>query len=652
MRISLEVNCQRLAQPLIDPFLGYTLETRDREIRVPSNPASPSHLRFGIFEVDLESGELRKAGIRIRLQPQPFAVLELLVSKPGQVVTREELQQKLWQGGTFVDFERSLNTAVKKLRGALNDEADTPRYIETIPRRGYRFVGAVVPLHQISPDSLPVKRKRIPASWISAAVLVFLVLVAVGYLGFRQLRPKQPRPVMLAVMPFESYDPKVETYFVDGLTEELIAELGELNPASLGVIARTSAMHYKGTHQTIASIGRDLNVDYVVEGSVREQDDRMRITVQLIRVSDQTHLWAHSYDRNFQNALTLETELAQAVANEVKVSVPNAESLRDRSQKRHPANAEAEQLYLQGRFYWALRYNESLKVARTFFQRAIDVDPNYALAYSGLADTDFVLSIAGVERAKEVMPLAKAAALRATQLDDSLAEGHISLAQVLSNWDWNWAEAEREYRRGIELNPNYSTAHFWYGTYFMNVGRSTEAVSEMQRALQVDPLSPLAGTMLGKAYYYNREFDKAIAQYRAVLNKNPGFPIASSFLVQAYEQVGRFEDAIAESRRAIPLASGDIQSATRITESLEDAFKSRGAEGYWAKRLELGKSLSPLDKAALYSMLNRRDEAFQALEQAYSLHDMWLVPLKVEPRWDNIRSDQRFGNLLKRVGLQ
>jgi TolB-like protein/DNA-binding winged helix-turn-helix (wHTH) protein len=628
------------------------LETRHRESKVPKTSASPSQVRFGTFEVDLEARELRKAGIRIRLQPQPFAILELLVSRPGELVTREELQQKLWQDGTFVDFEPSLNTAIKKLRSALNDEADTPRFIETIPRRGYRFLGAVVALGQTSPDLPRVKPRRIPARWISAAVLVFLVVVAAGYLSFRKWTTTQPRRVMLAVMPFESYDPKIEPYFVDGLTEELIADLGELNPTSVGVIARTSAMHYKGTHQTITSIGRDLNVDYVVEGSVRGQDDSIRITVQLIRVSDQTHVWAHSYDRNFHNALTLETELAQAVANEVRVSVPDADSLRGRSEKRHSANAEAEQLYLQGRFYLAQRYNESLMVARTFFQKAIALDPNYALAYSGLADTDFVLSIARVEPAAELMPVAKAAALKATQLDESLAEGHISCAQVLSSYDWKWTDAEREYRRGIALNPNYSTAHIWYGMYLMNVGRSREALSEIQRALQVDPLSPLAGTMLGKGYYYNRDFDKAIAQFKAVLKENPGFPIASSFLVQAYEQAGRFEDAIAESRRAIPLAGGDVQSASQFTEGLEKAFKSHGAEGYWEEKLKSEKGESPLEKAALYSMLNRKDEAFEAIEQAYSQHDMWLVPLKVEPGWDNLRSDHRFESLLMRVGLQ
>jgi TolB-like protein/DNA-binding winged helix-turn-helix (wHTH) protein/Flp pilus assembly protein TadD len=621
---------------------------------VPNNLVDPSPVRFGIFEVDLEAKELRKAGIRIRLQPQPFEILAILVSRPGQIVTREELQQKLWNSGTFVDFERSLNTAVKKLRGALNDDADTPRFIETIPRRGYRFIDTVIPIGVPLPEGevAPIERKRIPAQWISASLLILLVLAGAAYLAFRHGPARQSTRAMLAVMPFESYDPKVEPYFVDGLTEELIAELGQLSPSSLGVIARTSAMHYKGTHQTIASIGRDLNVDYVVEGSVRGQDDVLRITVQLIRVSDQTHLWAHSYDRNLQTAFTLETELAQDIANEVRINVPDAGPLRRWNQKRHSANAEAEQLYLQGRFHLAQRYNESLKVARTYFQKAIDADPNYALAYSGLADADFVLSIARVEPAAETMPLAKAAALKATQLDDSLAEGHISRAQVLSNYEWNWAEAEREYRRGIELNPNYSTAHIWYGTYLMNVGRSTEAVAEIERALQVDPLSPLARTMLGKAYYYNRDFDKAIAQYDAVLKENPGFPIASSFLVQAYEQTGRFEDAIAESGRAIPLAGGDLQAATQITESLENAFKSRGPEGYWAKRLDAARGESSLEKAALYSMLNRKDEAFGALEQAYAQHDMWLVPLKVEPRWDNLRGDQRFDKLLKRVGLR
>jgi TolB-like protein/DNA-binding winged helix-turn-helix (wHTH) protein/Tfp pilus assembly protein PilF len=617
------------------------------------NGSNPTRLRFGIFEVDLEARELRKSGIKIRLQPQPFEILALLASRPGQVVSREEIQQKLWSGGTFVDFDRSLNAGVKRLRVALSDDADTPRYVETIPRRGYRMIAPVVPVSTTAPAPIQpaLEPRRLSVRQMAFAISALLVLGLTSYFVARRAGSSHPSRVLLAIMPFENFAPGVEAYFSDGLTEELIADMGQLNPSSLGVIARTSAMHYKGTHQTVATIGSDLGVDYVLEGSVRREANRLRITVQLIRVSDQTHVWAHSYDRDSSNALALETELAQAIAKEVRINVPDPDAIRARSAKRHPSNAEAQKLYLQGRFYWNKRYNESLKLSQSSFQKAIQIDPRYALAYSGLADADFVLAVSGTMPAAEVMPAARAAALKATQLDPELAEAHVSLAQILSNYDWNWPEAEREYKRGIELNANYSTGHLWYGTFLMDMGRSAEAISEMRQAQEVDPLSSIAGTFLARAYYYGREYDKAIAQYRAVLQTDPGFPIASSFLVHAYEQTGQFDDAIAECRRAIPLAGGEMNAAAQFTDALARAFKSRGPAGYWQARLESAGNASSLDRAALHARLGHTDQALKELNKAYAEHDIWLVPLKVDPQWDMIRSDSRFKTLLQQVGL-
>jgi TolB-like protein/DNA-binding winged helix-turn-helix (wHTH) protein len=617
------------------------------------NGSNRTQLRFGTFEVDLDAKELRKSGLKVRLQPQPFEVLAILASRPGEVVSREELQQKLWSDDTFVDFDRSLTAAIKRLRTALSDDADTPRYIETIPRRGYRMIVPVVPVRiDRRVDVAPPPRPKRFYPLLLVSVLAGLLLVSFGaYLAFRN-NNTQPKRTMLAILPFEKFDSGIEDYFSDGLTEELIAQLGELNPSSLGVIARTSAMHYKGTHQTVADIGHDLRFDYVLEGSVRQQDDNVRITVQLIRVSDQTHLWAHSYDRSREKLLNLETELAQAIAKEISVNLPNSTSLLARTQTRHPASADAQQLYMQGRFYWNKRYGESLKLAQSSFERAIQVDPGYALAYSGLADTDFVLAIAGTVSTTEVMPVAKRAAEKAIQLDPELAEAHISLAQIMANYDWNWGAADREYRRGIQLNANYSIGHLWYGTFLMLMGRTGEAVAELQRAQELDPLSSMPGTFLGKAYYYNREYDKAIAQYKSVLQNDPGFPIASTFLVQVYEQDGKFENAIAEMRRAIPLAGGDVKDAAQVSSQLALGLRAEGSEGYWRKQLELASRISPLDKSALYVRLQRNEEAIQQLNQAFSQHDMWLATLKVDPRWDNIRSDFRVKQLLKRVGLE
>ena len=624
------------------------------------NGSNPTRLRFGIFEVDLEARELRKAGIKVRLQPQPFEILAALTSRPGEIISREELRQRLWSSDTFVDFERSLNAGVKRLRIALGDNADTPRYVETIPRQGYRMIAPVISVSlnasasvhpTVEPTQPALESQRFSAWHKVFAISALLALVVTAYFGVRRTIASHPPRAMLAIMPFESFDPGTETYFSDGLTEELIADLGQLNPSSLGVIARTSAMHYKGTRQTIATIGQDLRVDYVLEGSVRREGDRLRITVQLIRVSDQTHLWAHSYNRDSKDALSLETELAQAIAREVSVNVPDPDALRARSIRRHSSNAEAQQLYLQGRYYWNKRYNEALKLSQSCFQRAIRIDPDYALAYSGLADADFVLAVSGTMPAAEAMSAARDAALKATQLDPDLAEAHISLGQILSNYDWKWLEAEREYRRGIELNANYSTGHLWYGTFLMNMGRSTEAIAEMRRAQEVDPLSSIAGTFFGWAYYNNRENEKAIARYRTVLQTDPGFPIASSFLVHAYEQGGQYGEAIAEYRRAIPLAGGDIKGAAHFTDSVAAAFRTRGPEGYWEKQLELAGSISSLDRAAMEARLGQADNAFRDLDKAYAEHDIWLVALRADPKWDRIRSDPRFTGLLQRIGF-
>src|SRR5208282_5117749 len=403
-------------------------------------PASFSRrVRAGLFEVDLGSGEMHKCGRRVPLQEQPFRVLAILLERPGKIVTREELQSRVWTADTFVGFDEGINTAIRKLRVAFGDSADNPRFIETIPRRGYRFLA---PVHDLVADPAPPSesvaeedamvelRRARPANALRLAVAlsVAALLVVLGSVALlkRQHPPANPTPqkrVMLAVLPFQnmSNDPAQE-YFSDGLTEETITDLGQLSPEHLGVIARTSAMAYKHTNKTISQIGQELGVDYILEGSVRREGGEARVSAQLIRVADQTHLWAQNYERELHDLLQIENELGKAIARQVQINLTPQQEI-DLSRMR-TVNPEAYDLYLKGRFYWNQRIPAAIKESIGYLKRATEQDPNFALAYVGLADAYNIGNILGAYSPKESLPEAKAAATKALALDPSLAEAH------------------------------------------------------------------------------------------------------------------------------------------------------------------------------------------------------------------------------------
>jgi eukaryotic-like serine/threonine-protein kinase len=485
-------------------------------------------------------------------------------------------------------------------------------------------------------------------------LLALLFVLNVGGWRERLLRGLTNRQIeSLAVLPLQnlSRDPE-QDYFADGMTEELITDLSKIG--ALRVISRTSVMHYKGTTKTLPEIARELKVDAVVEGSVRRSGDQVRITAQLIYAPTDRHLWAESYERSLRDVLALQSEVASAIANEIKIKVTPEEQVHLSSS--HLVNPDAYEAYLKGRYYWNQRRPEALKIGLQNFQQAIEKDQNYASAYSGLADSYFVLAIAGSVPASEAMPKARAAALKALQIDDTLAEAHASLGVVLENYDWKWMEAEREFKRAIELNPNYSIAHHYYAGHLMLMGRHTEAIAEVKRAIGLDPLSPIINTFLGRAYYYARQYDQAIAQYRRTFEIVPNFAVASSFLVQAYEQEAMYEAAIAESRSALIGDGQSPEKAAKIVAELSSAYKASGARGYWQKRLDLAKKESKqhpmsLEMAYIHSRLGQNEQAFAWLERAYEEHDMWLSTLKVEPKWDSLRSEPRFQDLVRRVGL-
>ena len=629
-------------------------------------------VRFGDFAVDLRSGELHKEGVKIKLQEQPFRLLAVLLEHAGEVVTREELRQRLWPEDTFGAFDDGLNTAIKELRDALGDSAEKPRLIETLPKHGYRFLLPVTmiatePSSEFSPQTAETTRHifryllwKKAKSWSrSRTVLLFAActaaLLLVAYLVRPHARP-QARPgsgkIMLAVLPFEnlSGDPEQE-FFSDGMTEEMITNLGGLQPERLGVIARTSAMRYKGASSSLPQVGQDLGVQYVLEGSVRRSGDRVRITAQLIQVSDQTHLWAQTYDRNLRDVFGIQTEVARAIADEISLKLPPEQQKRLAGVS--TVNPEAFDFYLNGR-YFSHRGSDGIPRAVENFQRAIAKDPDYALAYSGLADAYTTQALWGWESPKLALEQAKVAAEKALALNSSLAEAHASSAYV-KLYSWDFRAAEGEFRRALELNPSYANAHHWYSHCLVALGRMDESLTETNRALIFDPLDLSIQTHLGWHHYYAREYDQVIAPINKALESDASHRSRvgpHAILGAVYEQKGMYDEAIANFRDAVGQSGG-------IPVYIAQLAHAQAASGNKAEALRLLEELKrprqkyvpPEEIAAVYVALGQKETAFEWLEQAYQIRSASLINLKVDPRFDSLRSDQRFSDLVRRVGL-
>jgi TolB-like protein/DNA-binding winged helix-turn-helix (wHTH) protein/Tfp pilus assembly protein PilF len=642
----------------------------------------PFSFRFGPYESRLRTRELYKHGSKLKIPPQPLQLLNLLLSRPGDVLTREELRKQLWSSQPFVDFEHGLNNSVKVLRAILGDSPSKPRFIQTLPRLGYRFIAPVeiaepaiqgVPTRAQADNSRSAQshsallirefdaveaRARSWRTWALPSVVLILVILVVGYFQRSRSRvPQQPinGRIMLAVLPFQNLTGDAsQDYFSDGLTEEMIAQLGRLDPDHLGVIARTSVMHYKHGDKPLDEIGRELGVQYVLEGSVRRDSDKVRITAQLIQVKDQTHLWSRQYDRELSHLLTLQSEIAQEISVEIEPTLGQPGKPADAVQSAAllaPKSYEAYDLYLKGRYYWNKRTDQSFQQAVECFQEAVAKDPTYARAYAGLADSYALMSAYDVAPPSELIPKARAAALKALELDEKLAEAHVSLALIAQNYDWDWQTSEKEFRRAIALDPNYATAHHWFAEHLALLGRFDEAFPEMQRAREVDPLSLIMQVDNGVFLYFSRQYDRAIEQFGAVLDSEPDFPRAH-MLAYAYVQEGRFADALA-----------DIESWRRVDttywiEGVEAYVLGRQGQPVRARRalkkLQLLNRLSPIDPVVFvgpYIGLGDSDQAFACLEKSVAAHSPGLTALKVDPIYDPLRSDPRFEDLLRRVGL-
>jgi TolB-like protein/DNA-binding winged helix-turn-helix (wHTH) protein/Tfp pilus assembly protein PilF len=626
-------------------------------------------LCFGSFQVDLGSRELRRQGLKISLQDQPFRLLALLLERAGEVVTREELRDKLWPADTFVDFDHSLNTAVRKLREALGDSAETPRYVETLARRGYRFVAPVAalgptppPAHsaaaEVASPSAPMTARRPPSARrvvVIAAVLTSAALVAY-WVGGRTRPPTQPgRRLTLAVLPFDNLSGDADQeYLSDGLTEEMITQLGRLEPDRLRVTARSSTWKYKHAERDIDRLRRELGADYVLEGSLRRSGERVRVTAQLIQAVDQTHVWAETYERDLRDVLVLESEVARAVARAIALTLtPDAQARLASARSVHP---ESYQDYLRGRFFGNRRTAAALEQALGYFQGAIAKGPDDARAYSGLADSYSSLgasSVVGGLPPRQAMPEAKAAARKALQIDDTLAEAHNSLAIVHLLYDWDLAASEKEFRRALELDPEYTAAHHWYSHCLVALGRNDESLAESKRALELEPLNLVVGVHLGWHYLYARQYDQAIEQFRKTLELDPAFPQAERYAAWAYLQKGMRQEAITSLRAALrqlgrdPEVEGELGHVLGVAGRRAEALSM--LEGL--RQLLSTRYVSPYSVALVHGGLGDRDQALAWLEKAYVERSDYMVYLNREPMLDGLRSDPRFAALVRRVGL-
>ena len=629
---------------------------------------APAVRRFGAFEINLQSGELRKNGMRLRLSGQPFQVLAVLTQRPGELVTREELHAKLWPSDTFVDFDHGLNNAVARIREALDDSSATPRYIETIPRRGYRFIAPLTDLQTNSvstvvPEvpksvahgsiavttpttteqrSLPVQRTIL----VCAVALVGLLAVGIGWYYSHR---KSPTIQSVAVLPLDNLSGDAgQDYLADGMTEELIGRLATIR--QLRVISRTSAMRFKKTQESVPQIAKKLGVDAVVEGSVIKDGNRVRVHAQLIRAATDEHIWSESYDREFGDVLVLESEVAQSIAEKVQVTVTGRE--RESLARARSVSPEAYEAYLKGRYYWNKRTGESMLKSAAYFQEAIDKDPTFSAAFSGLADCNSGLAWHGFVSPAEGLPKAYAAAQKAIELDPESAEAHASLGLVLSH-QWKWRDAQREFQHALQLNNRYANAHHWYGDSLSVVGRHEAALEEAKQALDLDPFNLMIGTWVSLRYYQARDYDHAIEQGQNTVELDANFAAAHMILGESYAQKRMEKESLAELQTAASLSGNSplylaqlgvaYALAGRKAEALRilDRLRNPSFENY----------VFPYGIAQIYAALDNEKQTFMWLEAAYRDHAVWMTYLGVDPVFDRFRPNPHFQDLVRRVGL-
>jgi TolB-like protein/Tfp pilus assembly protein PilF len=581
--------------------------------------------RFGTFEVDLRARELRKGGIRLRLQDQPFLILAAMLERPGDVVTRDELRERLWPAGTFVDFEHSLNAAIKRLRAVLGDDADSPRYIETLHRRGYRFIAEVEGERPVRP--LPLAHP--PGDSRHDAVSVRLVVLPFSNLG----------------------EDHAQEYFSDGLTEEMITQIGRLCPGRLGVIARTSSMLFKRSPKSASEIGRELGVDYLLEGSVRRDGDRIRITAQLIQVRTEVHLWAETYDRSVGETLTMQTEVAAHIARSLAMElVPDQVDVLGKST---PRRTEAYQAYLKGRYHWNRGGLDGVALAMLHYERALEIDPRFAAAHAAMARAKVAIANHAREPGRECLEFARKAALRAIEIDPGMSDAHLALAEVRRTLEWNWQLAEDEYRTAIALSPSCESAHRLFAQFLAAMSRFAESKAEADRACDVDPFCLVVATTAAWVRYAAGEFDGAIDRCRHVLDMDPAFDSARRLLGAALLAAGKPGEAVMELEAAAGPDAADPMSLSFLAHA-KGVSGSRDEALAMMSRLEsmaAGSYLSSYQLALAHTGLGNTDTAFDLLERACRDREPSVIYVAVEPRFEPLRSHPRYASMLDGLGL-
>ena len=614
------------------------------------------------YELDLRPRRLRRGTRTLKLERIPLEILFLLVECRGEVVSRDQIVSRIWGEGVFLDTDNSIRGAIRKLRRVLKDDADAPRFIQTVTGQGYRLIEPIVDsvhptaVNMGAPEAtaVPDADRRVRSRRaLGALAVVCVVLFLVGVLEWRRASDAAQggRKTVLAILPFDnlSRDPDQE-FFSDGLTEEMIAQAGKLNRDRLAVVARNSVARYTDSKLSAREIGRELNADYLLQGSVRRDADRARISVQLIQAQTQTVVWTETYDRDLKDVLEVQDSVVRSIAGEIHVALSEEEMAPAASSRR--ISPDAHDAYLKGRFYWNQRTGASIEKAEEFFENAIRIDPTYGAAYSGLADCNSGLTWHGFRAPADTLLKAHTAASKAIDLNPQSGEAHASLGLVLSH-QWDWAGAEREFRRALELDPQYANAHHWYGDYLSIQGRREEALSEARLALQLDPHNLMISTWVALRLYLAHDYSAAIVQSRDSVELDKNFAAAHLLLGEAYVQAGSYDESVNELKKASAL-SGDsalyaaqvgvaLAAAGRRNEAIQiaDALKATSRERY----------VSPYGLAQIYAALEDEADTFAWLHAAYEGRAVWMGYLAVDPLFDRYRSDTRFLQLLKQVGL-
>jgi DNA-binding winged helix-turn-helix (wHTH) protein/TolB-like protein/Flp pilus assembly protein TadD len=645
---------------------------------------------FGPFRIDSSKRRLVRNGEVVPVTPKAFDTLLALVESRGRVVEKDDLMEKVWPGVAVE--QNNLTQNISALRKALGEKRDQPEYILTVSGQGYRFVASVseswgdadssgaseiskpdessFDVQTISKDNVAAESidrvapgfptsehlkptwRTNPRAWAACLLVVGLTIAGFGYWRLRSrgegIAGKEIKSI--AVLPFKPLAAEgADEYLLLGMADALITRLSNVKP----IIVRptSSVVKYANSGQDLVAIGRELEVDSLLEGRVQKSNDRIRVTVTLVRVKDGAPLWASKFDEKYTDVFTLEDRISEQVARSLLPTLTGTQ--KEQLSKHYTEDTEAYQSYIEGRYYWNKRTSEGVKKAISYFEDAIIKDSNYALAYAGLADSYATLRLFQEAAPQETMAKARSAALKALELDDELAEAHAALGYAKHRYEWDWSGAEREFKRAIELKPEYVTAHQYYGWYLVTLGQFDAAFKEFNRAEQLDPLSLYVNLTMGAPFYYSRQFDKAVRQYKKVIEMDPKFPLAHRWLAKAYLQEGTYEEATTEFQKVVTLLGGGDDKAPSLGYIYAVTGRTAAARSVLSelKKASEKRYVSPFYTAMIYVGLREKDHALEWLERAYEVRDPEMVFLNVEPQLEVLRSDARFADLLRRVGL-